>query len=281
MEEDIAGNCTAMYRAPELVDLYSRRFICEKVDVWALGCVWHGLLYGTLPFEGVSALQIAKGLRQVPTEPLYPPLYVPLLESMLTVDPALRPDIFQVLQAVSYMQGVQMQPDMQRAGVRLRELRAKDFGGVIGGFGERAELFGFEQAKLGAVSTRNDANMISTIASVPRQRPCVSMPDKDWTDFESAFCEISADAFSSKTISVGAVQDGKKVGRPSEKIGACVKQKTSVCPMGSSTGTASMALIDFSDMTDRRDKEQVERKKDGNGGGKFKDLIDFESNAFG
>lgn len=39
-EERIAKYTTQMYRAPEMVDLYSRRVLDEKVDVWV--SEWNG-----------------------------------------------------------------------------------------------------------------------------------------------------------------------------------------------------------------------------------------------
>ena len=39
------GGSTMAYRAPELVDLYSRKRVCEQVDVWALGCLLFKLIF--------------------------------------------------------------------------------------------------------------------------------------------------------------------------------------------------------------------------------------------
>ena len=35
-----------MYRAPEMVDLYSGKVVDTRVDVWALGCVLYTLAFG-------------------------------------------------------------------------------------------------------------------------------------------------------------------------------------------------------------------------------------------
>lgn len=126
-EDDIANSCTPMYRAPELVDLYSKEFICERVDVWALGCVWYGLLFGNLPFDGLSSLQIMKGLQYVPQEPKFPPGYLELLKAMLTVSPADRPDAFTVLERVRQLQGQEIDPELKRRGQELRKRRSRDF----------------------------------------------------------------------------------------------------------------------------------------------------------
>lgn len=126
-EDDIAKNCSAMYRAPELVDLYAKHFICEKVDVWALGCVWYALMFDSLPFDGMSSLQISKGLEQLPSEPMYPDAYITLLNQMLTVHPAQRIDCFVVMETVRRLQGREMDAHLRRIGEELRQRRQLDF----------------------------------------------------------------------------------------------------------------------------------------------------------
>jgi len=44
-EENIQKTSTAMYRAPEMADLYRRQRISEKVDIWALGCFLYTLTF--------------------------------------------------------------------------------------------------------------------------------------------------------------------------------------------------------------------------------------------
>eukprot|EP00947_MAST-08B_sp_MAST-8B-sp1_P003890 g3890.t1 len=51
-EEMIIQRTTTMaFRAPEMVDLYSRKRVCEQVDVWALGCLLYKVIFGATPFE--------------------------------------------------------------------------------------------------------------------------------------------------------------------------------------------------------------------------------------
>lgn len=38
-----------MYRAPEMVDLYSGKVVDHRVDVWALGCVLFTIAFGKVP----------------------------------------------------------------------------------------------------------------------------------------------------------------------------------------------------------------------------------------
>lgn len=59
-EEDINRNTTMMYRAPEMVDLYRRQPINEKVDVWALGCILFKMAYLVDAFDGGLGIMNAR-----------------------------------------------------------------------------------------------------------------------------------------------------------------------------------------------------------------------------
>jgi serine/threonine protein kinase len=45
MEEEISKYTTYQYRAPELIDLYEKKEISEKVDIWALGVLLYKLCF--------------------------------------------------------------------------------------------------------------------------------------------------------------------------------------------------------------------------------------------
>ncbi len=127
-EDDIGNNCSMMYRAPEMVDLYSKQFICERVDVWALGCIFFALLYGKLPFDGGSSIPILKASYEVPpNSPKYPEAFDKLVKAMLNPDPAQRADSFTILEAVCRLRNVEMDPQLRDRGRQLREQRARDF----------------------------------------------------------------------------------------------------------------------------------------------------------
>jgi AP2-associated kinase len=49
VELDINTHTTIQYRAPEMVDVYQRRVIDEKSDIWALGVLLYKLCYYTTP----------------------------------------------------------------------------------------------------------------------------------------------------------------------------------------------------------------------------------------
>ena len=57
-----------MYRAPEMVDLYQRVLINEKVDVWSLGCILYTMAFCAHPFADGSQLSILGAVCQVPSD---------------------------------------------------------------------------------------------------------------------------------------------------------------------------------------------------------------------
>ncbi|KAG2493277.1 hypothetical protein HYH03_008414 [Edaphochlamys debaryana] len=94
-EENIRRTTTPAYRAPEMWDLYARQRIDTAVDVWALGVLLYVLAFGKLPFQGDSKLSILYGKYDMP--PGRPPAMRALIQDMLQVNPADRPDVFQVI----------------------------------------------------------------------------------------------------------------------------------------------------------------------------------------
>ena len=52
-EEVVEKTTTMMYRAPEMIDLYSVEELDTKVDVWAIGCMLCFMAFWRHPFQGV------------------------------------------------------------------------------------------------------------------------------------------------------------------------------------------------------------------------------------
>jgi cyclin G-associated kinase len=93
---------TTIYRAPEMCDLYSfGQQMDTKVDIWALGCIFYSLLYLKSPFATGSNVQIISGKYTIPERPRYSRPVHELLQSMLTVNPAKRANIAEVIQRLS------------------------------------------------------------------------------------------------------------------------------------------------------------------------------------
>ena len=62
----IQRNTTPMYRAPEMIDLYSNKPVNEKADIWALGCLLYKLCFKVHPFEDSAKLRILNAKYKIP-----------------------------------------------------------------------------------------------------------------------------------------------------------------------------------------------------------------------
>lgn len=103
LEEEMAKNTTPMYRAPEMVDLWSNYPITVAADVWALGCVLYVLCYQVTihsiyfllyvngnvvkahPFEDGAKLRIINGNYSLPTSDGRYDMFHDLIRGMLKV----------------------------------------------------------------------------------------------------------------------------------------------------------------------------------------------------
>ena len=90
-EERIAKYSTAMYRAPEMVDLYRKHEVGPKADCWALGCILYALCFRAHPFAADSPLQILNGAYTIPPDSPYSESVHALVRSLLAADPTERP----------------------------------------------------------------------------------------------------------------------------------------------------------------------------------------------
>lgn len=71
LEADLNKHTTLQYRAPEMVDVFLRRPVDEKSDVWALGVLLYKLCYYTTPFEEHGVLAILNVQYKFPPYPIY------------------------------------------------------------------------------------------------------------------------------------------------------------------------------------------------------------------
>ena len=71
LEADLNRHTTLQYRAPEMVDVFLRRPVDEKSDVWALGVLLYKLCYYTTPFEEHGVLAILNVQYKFPPYPVY------------------------------------------------------------------------------------------------------------------------------------------------------------------------------------------------------------------
>ena len=106
LEDEIQRLTTPSYRAPELVDLYSRKLISEQVDIWALGCVLYALAFGKHAFgEEGSALAILNGKFNLPCDPYYSQEFRLLFFWLFDADPNIRPRIGDVVDELDLLLG--------------------------------------------------------------------------------------------------------------------------------------------------------------------------------
>lgn len=98
--QDIVHQTTPQYRAPEMIDLGRGLAVDEKSDVWALGVFLYKLCFYITPFEQQGEIAILSASFQFPPVPRYSLNIKNLIIIMLQVNPAFRPNIYQVVDAV-------------------------------------------------------------------------------------------------------------------------------------------------------------------------------------
>ncbi|KXN75032.1 kinase-like protein [Conidiobolus coronatus NRRL 28638] len=106
LEEDIQKNTTLQYRAPEMIDLFLRKGLTEKTDIWALGVLLYKLCYFITPFEENGQLAILNCRYDFPQSPQYSDGIKSLISSMLQEDPEDRPNIVKVCERVCQLRKV-------------------------------------------------------------------------------------------------------------------------------------------------------------------------------
>ncbi len=89
-----------MYRAPEMLDLYSNYRIDSQADIWALGCVLYVLCFNKHPFEDAAKLRIINGKYQIPSTDREFNDFHDLIRQMLQINPSDRPNINEVIFAL-------------------------------------------------------------------------------------------------------------------------------------------------------------------------------------
>ncbi|KAI0725929.1 hypothetical protein C8Q72DRAFT_961172 [Fomitopsis betulina] len=102
---DLNRHTTLQYRAPEMVDVYLRRPVDEKSDVWALGVLLYKLCYYTTPFEEHGPLAILNVQYKIPPYPVYSQQMNTLIASMLREHGTQRPTVFELLEHVHRLRG--------------------------------------------------------------------------------------------------------------------------------------------------------------------------------
>ncbi|KAI9255276.1 kinase-like domain-containing protein [Phascolomyces articulosus] len=107
IEDDIQRHTTLQYRAPEMIDIYQRKPINEKGDIWALGVLLYKLCYYTTPFEEQGQLAILNARYSIPNQPHFSDGLKRLIISLLQENQYQRPNVYQVLKAVCQLRNVE------------------------------------------------------------------------------------------------------------------------------------------------------------------------------
>ncbi|CAL8125412.1 unnamed protein product [Orchesella dallaii] len=108
LEEQIAQKTTPMYRAPEMLDLWSNHPIDEHADMWALGCLLFALNFGQHPFQDSNKLAIVNANYNLPKNASDSNPIVCVIRGLLKVNPLERisfGQIFDVLQSIAESEG--------------------------------------------------------------------------------------------------------------------------------------------------------------------------------
>ncbi|KAG0670501.1 hypothetical protein C6P45_002243 [Maudiozyma exigua] len=105
LTQNIYVHTTPQYRSPEMIDLYRYLPVNEKSDIWALGVLLYKLLFFTTPFEMTGQFAILHSKYEIPQNKFSSKLNN-LIIIMLSENPNLRPNIYQVLYQICSISGI-------------------------------------------------------------------------------------------------------------------------------------------------------------------------------
>ncbi|QIW95806.1 hypothetical protein AMS68_001324 [Peltaster fructicola] len=108
IEDDVQKHTTMQYRSPEMIDVWRKRPIDEKADIWAMGVFLYKLCYYTTPFEEVGQMAILNASFKFPAYPQFSDRLKRLISAMLKEDSFNRPNIYQVIKEVCSMRGTEV-----------------------------------------------------------------------------------------------------------------------------------------------------------------------------
>jgi len=116
LEEEVERYTTPCYRAPELVDLYSKHVVSEQVDIWALGCALYALAYNQHAFGDGSKLAILNGKVAPLSAPYYSDEFRAYFFWLLDANPDTRPRAGDVCDDVDALLGNKIKTPAEKRG---------------------------------------------------------------------------------------------------------------------------------------------------------------------
>ncbi len=118
-------NTTFMYRPPEMCDPFSKFVICEKVDIWMLGCILYALLFKQHPFQDAQKLTIINAHYYIPENAKsYSEKLIDFVRLMLTPNPSNRPsakDVLNLIHNWANLKGIDLPSETQE--IKEKQLR--------------------------------------------------------------------------------------------------------------------------------------------------------------
>ncbi|TNJ30581.1 Kinase, NAK [Giardia muris] len=113
VENEVQRKTTPSYRAPEMIDFFTKFPITVKSDVFALGVLLFRLMYFTLPFPDGEILANFNCRYTIPPTPNYSQELKNIIGMCLVKDPAQRADIWQVAEYMNTRYNFQYTPRPQ------------------------------------------------------------------------------------------------------------------------------------------------------------------------
>ncbi|CAF1141720.1 unnamed protein product [Rotaria magnacalcarata] len=169
LEEEIQRYTTLCYRAPEMIDLYSRKPLTLKIDIWAMGCLLYKLMYNTMPF-GDSVLAIQNGTFVIPDDMAqsYSRELNLLVRYLLEIDIGKRPDIWQVAYITYKLLGTEC-PIPNRCQSKIPNLSAVTMP-LTDSESRQQRAAALSKTKLTSQNTTDESSTLGTAVN-PRERP--------------------------------------------------------------------------------------------------------------
>lgn len=94
-----------MYRPPQMIDMYLKYPVDDRVDIWMLGCVLYALNYGRHPFQDDGKLSIVNAA--VRYQPTASKKMQYLMRNMLTPNPHFRPRAADVIELIDKWESIE------------------------------------------------------------------------------------------------------------------------------------------------------------------------------
>ncbi len=175
LEEEIQRYTTLSYRAPEMIELYSRVPITLKADIWAMGCLLYKLMYNTMPF-GDSILAIQNGTYVIPDDMalVYSRELNLFVRYMLEIDINKRPDIWQVSYITYKLLGINC-PIPNRCQSNIPNLNTISMPLTDSESRQKRKAAALSKSKSTSANLTDDSLSLGTAVN-PRERPRGMMP---------------------------------------------------------------------------------------------------------